>query len=118
MDIEYIGKIKNIAESQKTFFRSGATLDIKFRKQMLRKFLAAFERWEQRLCDALWKDLHKSYEEAYLTEISIVKAEVKMHIKHLSSWAKRRKATSPLKMFPSKSYVIKEPLGNALVVSP
>ena len=118
MDIEYIDKIQNIAESQKTFFRSGATLDIEFRKQMLRKFLAAFEKWEQRLCDALWIDLHKSYEEAYLTEISIVKAEAKMHLKHLSSWAKRRKVISPLKMFPSKSYVVKEPLGNALIVSP
>ena len=118
MNIECIDKVKNIAKSQKSFFRSGTTLDIEFRKRMLRKFLAAFEEWEQRLCDALWTDLHKSYEEAYLTEISIVKAEAKMHLKHLSSWAKRRKAISPLKMFPSKSYVVKEPLGNALIVSP
>lgn len=118
MDKLYSEKIQNIAKSQKSFFRSGTTLDIEFRKQMLRKFLSAFEEWEQRLCDALWTDLHKSYEEAYLTEISIVKAEAKMHLKHLSSWAKRRKAISPLKMFPSKSYVVKEPLGNALIVSP
>ena len=118
MDKAYIDKIQNLAKAQKAFFRSGATLDLKFRKQMLRRFLEALERWESRLCDALWIDLHKSYEEAYLTEISIVKAEIKMHLRHLSSWAKRRKATSPLKMFPSKSYVVKEPLGNALIVSP
>ena len=118
MDKTYIEKIKSIAESQKAFFHSGATLDLEFRKQMLRKFLTAFERWEQRLYDALWKDLHKSYEEALLTEISIVKAEAKMHLRHLSSWAKRRKTHSPIKMFPSKSYIVKEPLGNALIVSP
>ena len=118
MDKAYIEKIQGIAEAQKAYFRSGATLDIKFRKQMLRKFLAALDSWEQRLYDALWADLHKSYEEALLTEISIVKAEAKMHLKHLSSWSKRRKASSPLKMFPSKSYVVKEPLGNALIVSP
>ena len=118
MDKAYIEKIHSIAEAQKAYFRSGATLDIKFRKQMLRKLLEAFEKWEQRLYDALWKDLHKSYEEALLTEVSIVKAEAKMHLKHLSSWARRRKASSPLKMFPSKSYVVKEPLGNALIVSP
>ena len=118
MDKAYIEKIQSIAKAQKAYFRSGATLDIKFRKQMLQKFLAALAKWEQRLYDALWKDLHKSYEEALLTEVSIVKAEAKMHLKHLSSWAKRRKASSPLKMFPSKSYVVKEPLGNALVVSP
>ena len=118
MENTSIEKIQNIAEAQKAFFRSGATLDLKFRKEMLRKFLAAFEKWEKRLCDALWTDLHKSYEEAFLTEISIVKAEAKMHLKHLKSWAKRRKVSTPLKMFPSKSYIVKEPLGNALVVSP
>ena len=78
MDKIYIERIQAVAESQKVYFRSGATLDINFRKQMLRKFLAALERWEQRLYDALWADLHKSYEEALLTEISIVKAEAKM----------------------------------------
>ena len=118
MDKIYIERIQTVAESQKVYFRSGATLDINFRKQMLRKFLAALERWEQRLYDALWADLHKSYEEALLTEISIVKAEAKMHLKHLSSWAKRRRVATPIKMFPSKSYVVKEPLGNALIVSP
>ncbi len=118
MDKEYIDKIQNIAKAQKSYFRSGATLDIAFRKRMLGKLLAAFDRWEDRVCDALWADLHKSYEEAYLTEISIVKAEIKMHLKHLASWARRRKASSPLKMFPSRSYIVKEPLGNALIVSP
>ena len=118
MDKRCIENIQTIAEAQKCYFRSGTTLDIEFRKQMLRKFLAAFERWEQRLYDALWTDLHKSYEEALLTEVSIVKAEAKMHLKHLSSWAKRRKVATPLKMFPSRSYIVKEPLGCALIVSP
>ena len=118
MENTSIEKIQNIAEAQKAFVRSGATLDLKFRKEMLRKFLAAFEKWEKRLCEALWTDLHKSYEEVFLTEISIVKAEAKMHLRHLKSWAKRRKVSTPLKMFPSRSSVVKEPLGNALVVSP
>ena len=113
-----IEKIVSIRESQKTYFASGATLDISFRKEMLRKFLAAMEKWEKRLSDALWTDLHKSYEEAYLTELSIVKGEIRNHIRHLGKWAKKRKACSPLKLFPSRSYIVKEPLGNALIVSP
>ena len=76
------------------------------------------EAWESRLCDALWTDLHKSYEEAYLTEISIVKAEIRSHIKHVAKWARRRKAATPIKLFPGRSYTVKEPLGNALIVSP
>jgi aldehyde dehydrogenase (NAD+) len=113
-----IEKIISIREAQKAYFASGATLDIAFRKEMLHKFLAAMEKWEKRLSEALWTDLHKSYEEAYLTELSIVKSEIKDHIRHLAKWARKRKACSPLKLFPSRSYVVKEPLGNALIVSP
>ena len=110
--------ITQIVESQRAYFRTGATLDIRFRKQMLRRFLEAFEQWESRLTDALWTDLHKSYEEAYLTEISIVKAEIKTHLRKLSSWSKKRRVSTPIKLFPSQSHIIKEPLGNALIIAP
>ena len=111
-------RIIAIHDAQKTFFRSGATLDIKFRKEMLVKLLDAIEKWEDRLADALWTDLHKSYEEAYLTEISIVKAEIKTHLKKVSKWSRRRKVCTPVKLFPSRSYIVKEPLGNSLIISP
>ena len=111
-------KISSIKKAQKEFFASGATLDVKYRKTMLHKLMTAMEKWESKLAEALWTDLHKSYEEAYLTEISIVKAEIKAHIRKVSSWAKRRKACSPLKLFPSRSYIVKEPLGNSLIISP
>lgn len=113
-----IEQIVSIRKAQKDFFKSGATLDLKFRKAMLKKFLAAMEKWEPVLTDALWTDLHKSYEEAYLTEISLVKGEIKTHIRHLVKWAKRRKAATPVKLFPSRSYIVKEPLGNSLIISP
>lgn len=118
MENTSIEKISSIKKAQKELFASGATLDIQYRKVMLHKLLAAMEKWESKLAEALWTDLHKSYEEAYLTEISIVKAEIKAHIHKVSSWAKRRKACSPLKLFPSRSYVVKEPLGNSLIISP
>jgi aldehyde dehydrogenase (NAD+) len=111
-------KIQAIAKAQKEYFLSGATLDIKFRKEMLRKLYNAMENWENRLCDALWTDLHKSYEEAYLTEISIVKGEIRNHIRHVAGWARRKKACSPLKLFPSRTYITKEPLGCSLIISP
>lgn len=111
-------KIISIREAQKAYFRSGATLDVSFRKYMLNRLHAAMEAWEGRLCDALWTDLHKSYEEAYLTEISIVKAEIRTHIKNVAKWARRRKAATPIKLFPGRSYIVKEPLGNALIISP
>ena len=111
-------RIEAVVKAQKEYFRSGATLDIKFRKEMLRRFGEAMQKWENKLCDALWHDLHKSYEEAYLTEISIVNGEIKNHLKHIGAWTRRRKAHSPLKLFPSRSYIVKEQLGSTLIVSP
>ena len=113
-----VEKIHGIRQAQNEFFRSGATLDVSFRRKMLERFSEALDKWEERLCDALWADLHKSYEEAYLTEISIIKAEVRTHLRKVKQWSKRHRVATPLKLFPSQSYVVKEPLGNALIIAP
>ncbi|MBQ2374081.1 MAG: aldehyde dehydrogenase [Alistipes sp.] len=110
--------IISLVEAQREFFRSGSTLDIDFRLKQLQRLQTALKEWEQPLCDALWHDLHKSKEEAILTELSIVTAEVRNHLKHLKKWAKPTKRTTPLKMFPSRSYIVSEPLGSALIISP
>ena len=107
-----------IAAAQKAFFRSGKTLDIDYRLSALKRLKAAIKRWEKPLIEALWADLHKSYEEAYLTELSIVLGEIDNHIRHLKSWASPKRYSTPLKMFPSRSKVISEPLGNSLIISP
>lgn len=112
------GEIKEIIVAQRDFFTSGATLEYKFRRDQLKKLQKALATWEKPLCDALWADLHKSPQEAVLTEISIVSGEIKNHIANLRKWMKSRCATTPLKMMPSRSRTISEPLGNALIISP
>ena len=111
-------RIISIRKAQQDYFRSGVTLDINFRKQMLRKLLQAMNTWEKKLTDALWTDLHKSYEEAYLTEISIVTGEIKTHLKKVGQWASKRRVCTPIKLFPSSTHIVKEPLGCSLIVSP
>lgn len=111
-------RIISIADAQKAYFKTGKTLDVEFRRNMLDRFAKALDKWEAKLCDALWEDLHKSYEEAFLTEISIIKAEIRLHRKHVSGWARRKRAYTPLKLFPSRSHIVKEPLGNSLIISP
>lgn len=118
MDNSLNDRIIKLTQTQREFFISGATLDIAFRKQMLGKLLAAMEKWESRLADALWTDLHKSYEEAYLTELSIVKGEIRNHMKKVGCWSRRKKVRTPLKLFPSRTFVVKEPLGCSLIISP
>ena len=111
-------RIKGLARAQKELFRSGATLEPGRRKENLRALGAALQKWEKPLSDALWTDLHKSYEEAFLTELSIVRAEIENQLKHLDRWAAPAKVRTPLKMFPSRSRILSEPLGNALIIAP
>lgn len=113
-----IQDIEGIVASQREFFATNATLNYKFRKEQLKKLRNALKIWEKPLCDALWKDLHKSSEEAILTELSIVAGEVKNHISHLRCWMRSRRVGTPLKMMPSRSRVVSEPLGNALIIAP
>ena len=54
------GQIIETLQQQREFFASGQTLEIRFRKEMLRRLLNAMELWEEQLAGALWKDLHKS----------------------------------------------------------
>ena len=111
-------EIKNIIDSQRKFFATGTTLSYEFRQQQLKNLQSALKKWEAPLCEALWKDLHKSAQEAILTELSIVSGEIKNHLSNLKKWMKRKRCATPLKMMPSSSYTISEPLGNALIVSP
>ena len=111
-------RIKEIIEKQRAFFASGDTLPYEFRREQLKKLLETLKKWEKALCDALWSDLHKSAEEAILTELSIVSGEVKNHIKHLKGWMRRESRPTPLKMTPSRSRIVSEPFGNTLIISP
>lgn len=110
--------IASIVEAQREFFRSGATLDDDFRLKQLKRLQRALKEWEKPLCEALWKDLHKSKEEAILTELSIVEGEIKNHLKHLKRWMKPERRSTPLKMTPSRSRIVSEPLGSALIIAP
>ncbi|MBR4810311.1 MAG: aldehyde dehydrogenase family protein, partial [Bacteroidaceae bacterium] len=111
-------RITEILASQKQYFNTGATLTVDFRKQQLHKLAQALEQFEKPLAEALWTDLHKSFQEAYLTEIGLVKAEIRESLKHVCRWSRRKRIHTPLTLFPSSSFVVKEPLGCALIVSP
>ena len=54
-------QISEIVAAQREFFLSGETRGFQFRKQQLKTLKSALKEYEKPLCDALWKDLHKSY---------------------------------------------------------
>ena len=113
-----IESISNIVLRQREYFLTNETKSIDFRLKQLKKLKQAVEKYSDDIYEALWKDLHKCKEEAFLTELSIVINEINDHIKHLKKWAKPKKVKTPLYLMPSKSYVMYEPFGIALIIAP
>ncbi|MBO4263302.1 MAG: aldehyde dehydrogenase family protein [Bacteroidales bacterium] len=111
-------RIRELVQKQRTFFASGVTRDVKWRKAQLKAFNEGLKKWEKPLCEALWTDLHKSYEEAFMTEIGLVYGEIGEAIRKVDKWSRRKRKPTPLTCLPSSSYILREPLGCTLIVSP
>jgi len=110
--------IENMLLQQRDYFATHQTKAISFRIDNLEKFKASIQKYENKITEALWEDLHKSYEEAYLTEISIVIQEIENHIKNLKCWVKPKQVHTPFHLLPSSSKIIYEPLGISLIIAP
>ncbi|MCE1197677.1 MAG: aldehyde dehydrogenase [Marinilabiliales bacterium] len=111
-------QIGELVKRQRAFFANGSSRQIDFRIAHLKKLKTVILQYEEKICAALWADLHKSREEAFLTEISIVLGEIDYHLKHLKRWAKPDWRITPIKLLPSKSRIHYEPLGCALIIAP
>ena len=111
-------RIEAIVRTQREFFLTGKSRKYDFRREQLQRLQRAMKQWAHPLFDALWQDLHKSEQEATLTELSIVEGEIRNHLHHLKRWMRPERRSTPLKMMPSRSRVVSEPLGTALIISP
>ncbi len=111
-------RIEQLVLKQREFYATGTTRDVRWRIGQLKKFNEGLKKWEKPLTDALWTDLHKSYEEAFMTEIGLVYGEIGEAISKTAKWARRKRKGTPLTVLPSSSFVVREPLGCTLIVSP
>ncbi|MEG0876341.1 MAG: aldehyde dehydrogenase [Oscillospiraceae bacterium] len=111
-------EIQEIVARQREFFNSGKTLPIEGRLELLKKLKLAIKESEGEINAALKADLNKSEFEGYMTEIGMVLDDLGFAIKHLRSWAKNKSVHTPLAQFSAKSFVVAEPFGVALIMSP
>ncbi len=111
--------IHDIVVKQRKFFRTGKTLDVKWRIEQLKKLKQAVINNKEELQKALYEDLGKSPFEAYLCDIGPVIVEVNEIIHGLKKWARPERHFSGLMCFPSTcTTVYKMPYGVSLLISP
>lgn len=111
-------QIEELVSLQRTFFETGTTLSLDFRLQSLKKLHNAILRMEPQINAALQSDLGKSATETYMCETGMTLSELSYMRRHLRRFAKDRHVLTPLAQFPSDSFVVREPYGVALIMSP
>lgn len=110
--------IRDKFNNSKAFFNTHKTKNLKYRKQQLKLLSKNIKNHENELLDALYKDLGKSKVEAYATEIGMLLKSIKLMRKELKNWSKTKQTDTPLYLFPTKSYIKKEPYGTVLIIGP
>lgn len=113
-----MSRIPEILETQRAFFRSGATLDVNFRVAQLKKLSAGIKKYESQIQAALTEDLGKSVFEGFMCEVGLVQTEISHMLRHIRRYAKAKTVPSPLPQFHSHSFVQPIPYGNVLIMSP
>jgi len=104
--------------TMRNFYNSGKTRDYNFRIENLQRLKKEIELNSIEIEEALRKDLGKSPEESYLTEISIILDEIRFQVKNLKRWARPKKVRSGIALLPSGSKIIYEPYGIVLIIAP
>ena len=108
-----------IVQKQRAFFRTGATLDVSWRIEQLKKLKQAVIDHRAMLEQALYDDLRKSPVEAYLCDLGPVIVEVNEMLHGLRRWARPEHHYSGLMCFPSTTTTVyKMPYGVSLIISP
>jgi aldehyde dehydrogenase (NAD+) len=70
------------------------------------------------IVDAIWKDFHKPEFEVIGTETRFVIKELNVAIGNIRKWSRKKNVRTPIVHFISKSYIIPQPYGQVLVLSP
>lgn len=110
--------LSSVLENQRRFFASGKTLDINYRLENLKKLKSLILSHEDELVSALYKDFQKPYFEVLGTESRFTVAEISLMIRNLKKWAGRQKVRTSLANFPAGSYILPQPYGQVLILSP
>lgn len=97
-------------------YESGKTKAISFRRKQLQQLLKMYKEHESDFVAALASDLRKSKNEAYLSEINILVADVQNTLQYLDEWTAPEKVEKGLANMLDDVLLYKDPYGVVLVI--
>lgn len=110
-------RLDELLQKQKDYFRTGETRDIEFRISKLKRLKKAIKIYEQKVLEALRKDLGKPEQESFFSEVGGIYASIDLFVKNLANWTKSRAVNTPIVQY-GESYIEYEPYGSVLIIVP
>ena len=110
-------RLDELLQKQKDYFRTGETRDIEFRISKLKRLKKAIKIYEQKVLEALRKDLGKPEQESFFSEVVGIYASIDLFVKNIAKWTKARAVNTPMVQY-GESYIEYEPYGSVLVIVP
>lgn len=107
-----------LIKDQDVFFKTGQSLAIASRKQLLKALRETIINREDVILKAIYSDLKKPAFEALATEINLVIAEIGNTLKHIDNWTRPKRVSSSILNYPSSNTIYPEPYGRVLIISP
>lgn len=111
-------EISTIIQEQKQYFLSRATQNLTARIHLLSLLEKTIKKYENEIINALFLDLNKCQEEAYMSELIQVYEEIKAAKKWIKTISKPKIVKTPLSHFGGKSKIYYDPYGVVLIISP
>ena len=110
--------ILKVQKGHRVFFKQHKTDGVEKRIQYLKKLKKLLDKKEASIMDALFLDLKKPAFESYTSEVLMVQKELSLLIKNIKEWAAPKRVSGSLLSFPSQDFIISEPYGTVLLISP
>lgn len=110
--------ITELKEAHHQFFKAYKKQPISVRIDHLKKLKKVINEKEQDIFDALDRDLKKPAFESFTSELLMVLKEIDAFVKNLKEWAAPKRVSGSLLNFPSQDFLITEPYGTVLMISP
>ncbi|MEK9740181.1 MAG: aldehyde dehydrogenase [Flavobacteriaceae bacterium] len=110
--------VQELREEHRMFFKQHKMDSITIRLRKLKSLAKVIDYQEAKILEALQSDLKKPEFESYTSEFVMVRKEIQSFIKHLKSWSAPKRVSGSLLNFPSQDFILAEPYGTVLLISP
>ena len=111
-------EIQAILQKQRAYFQSGVTLPVEKRIESLQRLKNTILANQDKIEEALRKDLGKSNTESYMCEVGLALSELTYMIRHTRKFAREKRVRTPLSQYVSCSFIKPSPYGVVLIMSP